>query len=145
LRIKNGKTAARFGAVAGLAVGLALAFQPVASASAAAAGMTVTPSTGLTNGASVSVSVTGFGSGETVFIGQCAYVGGEPACPTGTTPSVTANGSGAATTTLTVKKTFEGFRLDGSSVGVIDCATADCFIGAGANSGAQASVSIKFG
>ena len=80
LRIK--KNLAKAGAVAGLAVGLALAVAPAASA--AAAGMTVTPSTGLTNGASVSVSVTGFGANETVFIGQCAYVGGEPACPSGT-------------------------------------------------------------
>jgi hypothetical protein len=140
LRIKNAAT--KVSAAAGLAVGLALAFAPAASASAA--GMTVTPSTGLTNGASVSVSVTGFGANETVFVGQCAYVGGEPACPSGTTPSVTANGSGAATTTVTVKKTFEGFRLDGTSIGTVDCASADCFIGAGANSGAQASVSIKF-
>jgi hypothetical protein len=123
---------------------MAIAFQPVAGASVAAPDIAVTPSTGLSDGASVSVSVTGFAPNTTVFIGQCATLAGEPACPAGEVPQATTNASGAASLTLTVRKTYEGFRLDGSSAGTVDCGSASCFVGAGDASGAGVQAALSF-
>ncbi|MGW5051326.1 enediyne antibiotic chromoprotein [Actinokineospora sp. NPDC004072] len=145
MRVANkAKNAARFGAAAGLALGLAVAFQPMASAAPAAAGLNVTPATGLSHGDTVSVSVTGFTPNTTVFIGQCAAVGGDAACPAGDPLQVTTNASGAATATLAVKKTFDAFRLDGTPVGVVDCATAVCAVAASEASGNGLSVTLSF-
>jgi hypothetical protein len=111
-------------AVGALAVGLALTGQASAFAAPAAAAVTVTPATGLSDGDTVTAAVTGFASGEKVFAMQCAHpTANVPVCnpvdASGTV--VSANGSGSAN--VVVRKTYTGFTLDGKQYGPIDCAT----------------------
>lgn len=115
------------------AVAAMLAVSVPASAGASAAGVTVTPSTGLSDGASVTVDVTGFGAAEAVSVTECA---GDPAagtlvCDVAGIKQFTTDAAGAGSTTFTVKKTFQGLDQSGAAVDV-NCATiaGGCFIGA---------------
>ncbi len=138
MRVKSKtKEMARLGAGATAAVGLAIAFTPLAGAASAEPGLSVTPSSGLSDGETVSVSATGFVPESTLSVGQCASVDGAPACPAGEPLQLTTDADGAATTPLTVQKTFEGYRFDGTSVGMVDCTVDECFVGAGDSSGNQ--------
>lgn len=117
-------------AIAGLAMGLVMAFGPSANAAVAAPGITVTPSTGLSDGATVTVVVTGFAPNTAVLTSECAQIApGKVACPAGKPTEITTDATGAAKTPLTVVSSFQGFLLDGTSVGTVDCHTVECVVG----------------
>lgn len=119
----------KFGVAAAVVVGgLTLAAQP---SMAAAAGFSVTPATGLSDGAAVTVAISGAGANEGFNILQCANVGDALACNVDTVKAVTTNASGASSTAFTVKKTFQGVTPDGASVGAVNCATTACYISTG--------------
>jgi hypothetical protein len=77
----------------------------VATASAAGPTITVTPSTGLTNGTVVSVSGTGFMDNETLYALECINDGAstnETDCDTSTVAIATSSATGTFTTPVTV-------------------------------------------
>lgn len=81
-------------ALAGALVGVGVA-AAAHDAPRATGTVMVTPSTGLTNGQTVSVTASGYTNGETVFILQCQNPPtGQSSCNVGTAVSGTINGSG---------------------------------------------------
>ncbi|MEW2064926.1 MULTISPECIES: enediyne antibiotic chromoprotein [unclassified Streptomyces] len=136
------RRASRFGVVAVASIGLAAAAQ---SAAFAAPSFSVSPATGLSDGQSVSVSVSGAAAGETYYIAQCAPVGGQDACDPATATSFTTDASGAASFSFVVHKSYTGSTPGGTPVGSVDCATDACNLGAG-NSGLDLGhVALTFG
>ncbi|MFF8940327.1 enediyne antibiotic chromoprotein [Streptomyces paradoxus] len=127
-----------------MALGLTVGFQT--SAVAAGPTATVTPSTGLSDGAVVQVAAQGLQAGTGYDVGQCAWVGtGVLACNPANFSTVTADASGAAKTSLTVRRSFEGYLFDGTRWGTVDCATAKCQVGMSDAAGnGPASVAISF-
>lgn len=117
--------------VAGSAVVLGLLTMAQLPASAAAPTLTVTPSSGLSDGATVQVSGTGLQAGATYDVGECAWVeSGVLACAPETFTRATADSAGSLDSPLTVRKTFTGVLFDGTTWGTVDCATTECQVGA---------------
>ncbi|OLT19155.1 hypothetical protein BJF79_02550 [Actinomadura sp. CNU-125] len=116
------------------------------TASAAAQTATVTPSSGLSDGATVQVAAAGFDAGDVLTAGQCATVGSKIACNPANQTEFTADAGGSASTTMVLNRTFVGAYVDGSgSAGTVDCGTASCFIGVGDFAGQGAApVPISF-
>ncbi|GLZ29216.1 hypothetical protein Lesp02_14060 [Lentzea sp. NBRC 105346] len=115
----------------GVAVALALAFPQ--SAFAAGPGISVTPSTGLVDGAEVTATVSGFTAGGTVQVSECAIPSnGVIVCDRSQVKTITADASGGGSTTLVAHKAFDGYTLDGAHWGAVDCVTVagGCVIGA---------------
>jgi hypothetical protein len=124
IRNRVAKVAVGSAAVLGLAVG----FQNPAVAAAPTA--TVTPSSGLSDGAVVKVDGAGLAAGTAYDVGQCAWVDtGVLACNPADFSSVTADANGSASTSLTVRRSFEGFLFDGTRWGTVDCTTEKCQVG----------------
>jgi Neocarzinostatin family len=115
----------KFGAAAALALGLGLGFQLPANAAA----ISVTPSSGLSDGATVTVSGSGLKAGGVYHVGQCAAIRPDAyACNSANGVDVVANGSGAATTPLVVRRSFQGTAADGST-SPVDCSVVPCVVG----------------
>jgi hypothetical protein len=111
-------------AVGALTVGLALTGQASAFAAPAAVAVTVTPSTGLSNGDTVTAAMTGFAPGETVFTLQCAHPTANVAvCNPVDASGTVVNANGSGSTNVVVRQTYTGFTLDGKEYGPVDCAT----------------------
>lgn len=117
------------GAAAAVALGVTVAVQPAAYA--AAAGLSVSPATGLAHGDTVTAEVTGAVPGETYYIAQCADIPAGHACDPSTATSFTVDGNGEASIPLVVSKTFVGTSPEGTSLGSVDCGAVQCYIGAG--------------
>ncbi|MFE2484178.1 enediyne antibiotic chromoprotein [Streptomyces mirabilis] len=129
------------------AVAAMLAVSVPATAAATAVGVTVTPSTGLSDGASVTVNVTGFGAAEAVSATECA---GDPAagtlvCDVAGIKQLTTDATGAGSTAFTVKKTFQGQDQSGATVDV-NCVSiaGGCFIGASNEAQNRDTAAISF-
>ena len=127
------KMFAKLGAVAALGLGLAFTSQAIAGADTApqtvnAASISVTPSTGLSDGAAVAVSGTGLQAGVVYHLGECVQVSPTSlACNPGTNVDVTAGAGGAASTTLTVNRAFTGVTHEGTTHAV-DCTVDNCVV-----------------
>jgi hypothetical protein len=127
------KMFAKIGAIAALGLGLAFTSQAIAGADTApqavnAASISVTPATGLSDGAAVAVSGTGLQAGVVYHIGECVQVGPTSlACNPGTNIDVTANAGGAASTPLSVNRAFTGVTHEGTTHSV-DCTVDNCVI-----------------
>ncbi|MCG5217536.1 enediyne antibiotic chromoprotein [Streptosporangium sp. KLBMP 9127] len=135
---------AKFGVAAAVVVGgLTLASQPAAFA-AAAPSFSVTPASGLSDGSSVTVGISGAGAGEHFVIVQCATVGGQLACNDKTPKDVGTDASGSASTSFVVNKTFSGATPEGTPVGTVDCAATACFVSAGNETTFLGSKAISF-
>lgn len=130
------------------ATGIAIAATALVTGVAVAdASVTVTPSTGLVDGQSVDVAVTGFGAAEELFVAQCAQP--EPGvflCDMVNVQSLTTDADGAGSVATTVHATFEGFDQTGSPVATVDCATVagGCLLGAMNHTGSSAFAPISF-
>ncbi|MCP2336095.1 enediyne antibiotic chromoprotein [Actinomadura rupiterrae] len=110
-----------------LAVGAALS-----SPASAAVALTVTPSSGLSDGQVVQTSATGLTPGTTYRVGECAEV--EPntfACSFPDIVQGTADANGNFATPLTVRASFQGVKFDGTTWGPVDCKVQQCEIGIG--------------
>lgn len=133
--------------LAGAAVVVAVLGAALPASAEAAPGVTVTPSTGLTDGQSVTVAASGFGASQTVYATECA---GDPAAGTlvcdvaGITPFTT-DATGAGSTTATAKKTFQGQDQAGNAV-TVDCTTVagGCLIGVSNEAQDRATAAISF-
>jgi hypothetical protein len=91
-------------AAVGMAVGVA-SFMLVAPATAASPTISVSPTSGLANGQSVTVTLSGYTAKASVAVIQCSPLvatAGQTACNTAGVKLLTTDASGAATTTLTV-------------------------------------------
>jgi len=124
---------AKIGAVAALGLGLAFTSQAIASADSApatvnAATISVTPSTGLSDGAAVAVTGTGLQPGVVYHVGECAPAGPQDfACNPNTNQDIVADANGNASTQLVVNRAFTGVAHDGSSH-AFDCTTDSCVV-----------------
>jgi hypothetical protein len=143
MTVKKAKLLTRVGVSSAFALGLALTFQP---GPASALAVSVTPSTNLVDGQSVTVSGTGLTPGTVYHIGECAPVDSTIACNQPEGVDVTADSAGTATATLTVRKTFVGLvgAPPGTPVGTIDCGTQACLVGFGDDAGNGGGVPISF-
>ncbi|HEX8629936.1 MAG TPA: enediyne antibiotic chromoprotein [Catenuloplanes sp.] len=114
-------------AVAAVAVGAMLSLGATPAAAEGAAAISATPSSGLVNGQSIEVAVTGFGAGANLYVGQCAYLTvdkASPVCDLSSSQQVVADAAGAGSAPLTVHSSFEGTDVaTGESVGLVDCGT----------------------
>ncbi|GAA4447476.1 enediyne antibiotic chromoprotein [Phytohabitans houttuyneae] len=127
------RRAVRLALVPVAVLAMALAGQSAAQAAepeAAAASISVSPSTGLTDGQSVTASVTGLS--PEAAVGQCTFVSNDVVCDPGSWvqfPTSGGNGSSA----LTVHQSFEGFTVaeDGTFAywGTVDCTVLPCVVG----------------
>ncbi|GAB2453365.1 enediyne antibiotic chromoprotein [Streptosporangium sandarakinum] len=134
---------AKLGVAAAVAVGgMALVSQP--SAFAAASGFSVTPATGLSDGASVTASVTGAAAGDQVTILQCATVNDQLACNPATVKTVTVDGAGSASVPFVVRKSFQASTPEGAAVGSVDCSVTACYVSAGNPKGLLGSTQLSF-
>ncbi|MFI6523699.1 enediyne antibiotic chromoprotein [Streptomyces uncialis] len=128
------------------ALGLAAVFCSQTPASAAAPTAVVTPSSGLSNGAVVTVTAVGLNPGTTYNVGECASVdAGSLACNTAGFIPVIADSNGKLETQVTVHRSFTGYLYDGTAWGPVNCATRQCFVGMGDSAGnGPAGVPISF-
>ena len=123
------RTVAKFAAATVVVAGLSLATAGLASAAEPTA--TATPSTGLADGATVSVTATGFAAGADIAVDECAAVNDTTiACAADMVP-VSADASGNVAAKITVNSNFQGYNPDGTPSAAIDCKTipGGCFIG----------------
>ncbi|KUO16435.1 enediyne antibiotic chromoprotein [Streptomyces dysideae] len=117
-------------------LGLAAVFCFQTPASAAAPTATVTPSSGLSDGAVVRVTAAGLEPGTTYNVGECASVdGGSLACDLAGFIPVVADSNGELETQVTVHSSFTGYLYDGTAWGPVDCAALQCLVGMGDSSG----------
>ena len=125
------RTIAKLGAIAALGLGLAFTSQAIAGADTStvnAATISVTPATGLSDGAAVAVSGTGLQAGVVYHLGECIQVSATSlACDPTTNADVTANASGAASSPLTVHRAFTGVSHDGATHAA-DCTVDNCVV-----------------
>lgn len=136
------------GVNAAIVAALAVAYLMLATtpASAQAIVVTVTPSTGLSDGQAVTVSGTGLEPNTVYHAAQCVAI--DPAtvvCNTPDVTDVTSGGDGTATTSLTVRRTFNGtIGIGGPPWGPVDCTEVQCFVGLGDDSGNGGGSLISF-
>ncbi|WP_433241287.1 enediyne antibiotic chromoprotein [Streptosporangium sp. CA-135522] len=146
----KGTMLSKIGVAAALALGLATAFQSAAGAAvpaaASAAAVSLTPSTNLADGDTVAVSATGLSPNTVYHVGQCAFVqSGAIACNQPQSVDVTTDANGAATTSIVVRRTFQGLAgSEGTPAGTVDCAAVACSIGLGTSAGQGAGAGISF-
>ena len=137
------------GGVAALVLGLAVAYQPVASSAApgiAAPVVTVTPSTGLSDNDTVEVDATGLTPSTLQHVGQCIFVNPVTfACNEPELVHVSSDSSGAISDVeLTVRRTFTATLADGTVWGTADCDVMQCFVGVGDDTGNGGGAPISF-
>ncbi|GLF98778.1 enediyne antibiotic chromoprotein [Streptomyces yaizuensis] len=140
MRVKNRVAKIVAGSV--VALGMTVAFQAPAMA---APTVSVTPSSGLADGAVVQVAGGGLQPGVTYSVGQCAEV--EPgvlACNPANA-RVTAGADGRVSTPLKVAKKYQGVRFDDTVWGTVDCAVVQCVVGLSDSTGqGPAGVPVSF-
>ncbi|MFI7120194.1 enediyne antibiotic chromoprotein [Amycolatopsis sp. NPDC049868] len=111
-----------------IATGSGVAVLGALPAAAAAPGATVTPSSGLQNGQSVTAEGTGFPAGEQIGVMQCGP-GDWPAvsCDFADRVIVTANAGGGFTTPVIVRASYDGVDpVEGKPAGTVDCTAVAC-------------------
>lgn len=134
-------TKVRFFAAAAAAFAVVIAGGTAAEATPEAPSVTVSPATGLADGASVSVSAAGYSANETVTIWECAGGTTGPVCDTGS-QTTTTDATGAVSTSFVVHEVLT------TASGPVDCTTVanGCFVGAANESYSEvASAEISFG
>ncbi|CAM3406456.1 enediyne antibiotic chromoprotein [Kibdelosporangium persicum] len=132
-----------------MALGLVVSGQLTAIASPSAASVTVSPSTGLSDGDTVSATVAGFAASETVVTVECAQPqAGTTVCDLPGLQQAVTDSNGSASTQLTARRTFTGYTADGLEWGLVDCTSVPGGCGVYAanvalTTGAQASISFR--
>jgi hypothetical protein len=138
----------KIGVVSGLALSLGAVTASTAGAAAhtapRAAAISVTPSTGLTDGQNVTVSGSGLTAGTVYHVGECAAVAANSYACAPTNVDVTASSSGAVSTPLTVLRTYQGHDVNGK-IWPVDCTTTTCVVGVFDSAFAGGSAPISFG
>jgi hypothetical protein len=120
---------------AGLGLGVSPAFADV--------GLTVNPSTSLSDGQVVTVSATGFDAGESVIVGECDAA--QRACNTAEWKIGTADANGTVSIQLTARKAYAGVNPATGEARGVDCSVTQCIVGVGSASHPNgASVKISF-
>lgn len=143
------KLATRMGVIAGLALGLTSVLPSVASAGVTVApAVTVSPSTGIADGAEISVIASGLRANTSYHVGQCAVVDFSNftlACNAADSLDVTTDADGNVSTAITVRRVYDGVvGAEGRPWGEIDCTDVDCGIGLADETGAGAGANITF-
>ncbi|MBB5119103.1 enediyne antibiotic chromoprotein [Streptomyces eurocidicus] len=110
----------RAGALVAAAIGATLLVANPATAAAAA--ITATPASGLTDGQTITVSGAGYTPGSQLGIAECDLdFAKRVACDQATQTQVTVSQDGSFTLSFTVKKNFVGYDMaTGKETGVVD-------------------------
>ncbi|MFG3701452.1 enediyne antibiotic chromoprotein [Micromonospora sp. NPDC047620] len=118
---------------------------PKDGVSAAAAKVTITPSSNLVDGTAVTIAATGLRPDTVYHIGQCAIVGETLPCNGAETIHVSSSSSGNLSTKLTVRQVYEG-TLGPENIpwGTVDCKAVPCGIGMFNDLGEGAGAAISF-
>jgi hypothetical protein len=95
---------------------------------AASPTISVTPSTGLTDGAVTQVAASGLTANGSYHVGECTLVSGQPVCDTADHVDLNADGNGNLSTPLTVRSSFTAPTTNGGTT-TVDCTTASCVVG----------------
>ncbi|WP_432029295.1 enediyne antibiotic chromoprotein [Streptomyces sp. 1222.5] len=136
--------ATRIAATAAVAAGLAVAVQP--SAMAASPVVSVSPTTGLTDGQQVTLTASGLTPNTVFHVGQCAFV--EPTkygCDATTSKDVVSDAQGKLNTTLVVHSSFQAVvSADGQVWGKVDAKTTATQVGLGSDTGEGGGQVISF-
>ncbi|MCT2593606.1 hypothetical protein LHJ74_27500 [Streptomyces sp. N2-109] len=126
--------------VLGAAAAATLLFAGSASAAAAPA-LTVTPSTGLTDGQTVAVAGSGYVAGTEVGVSQCVN---DTTCADATVHT-TADANGGFNVSYDVQTTFTATDWNTGETVTVDCAVDDCAIVAWEEVGGPVAHPISFG
>ncbi|NUP00351.1 MAG: hypothetical protein HOV96_13235 [Nonomuraea sp.] len=109
-------------AVAAVTLGITLAVPAAFAQAVTATAVTATPSTGLRDAHTVTVSAKGFSSGDTLVALQCSEPTlGQAVCNAEDAVVLTADAGGNARGSIVVHRSFAGSKLDGSAFGKVDC------------------------
>ncbi|MFF9347203.1 enediyne antibiotic chromoprotein [Streptomyces sp. NPDC014734] len=133
----------RAGATAAVAIGLAVGLQ---SSAMAAPAVSVTPASGLTDGATVTLTATGLTPGTVYHVGQCSYVETDvAACNPATSVDVAADASGKVTAQVKVFAKFDAVTgAEAKPWGTVDCNSRTCAVGLGSDKGEGGAQNISF-
>ncbi|MCL7365480.1 MULTISPECIES: enediyne antibiotic chromoprotein [Streptomyces] len=134
-------------AAAGAALVIGGSSAAVAAPSAAPA-VSVSPATGLSDGDTVAVQITGFAPSTTVYAAECAVLAdGVVACNVPDALVLTTDANGAASGDSFARATFQGTDLATGETHAVDCATVDggCFFNTTADGAAGPTTPISFG
>jgi hypothetical protein len=142
------KLVSKAAVVAGAAICVALA-TPSAFAAPAGATLTASPSTGLHDGDTVTLSVAGFAGNADLVALECASPSaGVTVCDPTSQALLHTNAGGTASAPATVHRTFTGYLPNGTVWGSVDCTTAAGGCGFGVTNGdasQSATTTISFG
>lgn len=132
--------------LAGLLAGAAAAATfAAAPASADGPAVSVSPSTGLSDGQQVAATGTGFHPDTGAFVGQCATVNSEILCDNDTLTQVNSDSTGTVKQSLAVHAQFTGTDPEtGKPVTTVDCTQVACRIGITQDHETGASAVISF-
>ncbi|GGK32978.1 hypothetical protein GCM10010124_27170 [Pilimelia terevasa] len=102
------------------------------AATAAAPKVSIDPAAAVPDGATVTVSVTGYPPNSLVVGGVCAVTGAAAvSCDTTSKVEITTDRAGAGSGKLVVHKAYDGVGQDGKPAGRVDCGThpGGCLVG----------------
>jgi hypothetical protein len=109
-------------AIAAVTLGITLAAPAAFAQAVTAPAVTATPSTGLQDAHTITVSATDFSSGDTLVALQCSEpILGQAVCNAEDAVVLTADAGGDARGSIVVHRSFTGYKLDGSVFGKVDC------------------------
>ena len=133
--------------IAGLAA-VAAGLAPSANAQTPVSpAVTVSPSSGLSDGQLVNVELSGFSANEPVNVAVCAGENAQTLCNRPEGVATTTDDNGTASVQVTARRSFVGYNGAGTPVSVIDCTTVagGCVVGAtNANFSENSRAAISF-
>ncbi|MBM2620136.1 hypothetical protein JIG36_31940 [Actinoplanes sp. LDG1-06] len=116
-----------------------------ASEKVQAASMTASPSTGLRDGQTISITAAGLQVGTTYTLGECGLVGEVFSCNGADLVTVRPDADGNARANLTVRIKFQGsVGPDGTPGPSVDCTVVECGLGMFNENGDNAGAAISF-
>jgi hypothetical protein len=91
--------------------------------------LTVTPSTALVDGQTVTATATGFAANDQLFFSQCGNLNGQLLCASDGISVAPTDENGRAETAVTVRLGFVGADVTGTPIGTVDCSAPDAGCG----------------
>lgn len=111
-----------------------------ATPASAAAAMSVTPSSGLSDGQTVTVTGSGYTAGASVHVGECST----PDVCSNDTITTTAGADGTFSVSFTVEKVFQAEDWSTGTTVTVDCAAVQCSVAAWEEGAGTISEPISF-
>jgi len=87
--------------------------------------LTVTPSTALVDGQTITATATGFAANDQLYFSQCGNLNGQLLCASDGISVAQTDENGRGETSVTVRLGFVGADVTGAPVGTVDCSAPD--------------------